>query len=40
MVLVPGDDTARYRAALTSLYGFEPREIGGVWVWDTRTIAG
>jgi hypothetical protein len=40
VVLVPGDDTARYRAALTELYGFEPREIGGVLVWDTRTIAG
>ena len=40
MVLVPGVDAARYRVALTELYGFEPREVGGVWVWDTRTFAG
>ena len=39
VVLVPGDDAARYRAALTSLYGFAPREVGGVWVWDTRGVA-
>jgi len=24
---------------LTSLYGFAPRVVGGVWVWDTRGVA-
>jgi hypothetical protein len=39
VVLVPGVDAARYRAALTELYGYEPRAVGGVWLWDTRGVA-
>jgi hypothetical protein len=38
VVLLPDRYAGRYRAALTRLYGFEPREVGGVWVWDVRGL--
>lgn len=40
VILAPRKDSVAMRLGMTQLTGIEPKMIGGVWVWDVRSLAG
>ncbi|OLB76323.1 MAG: hypothetical protein AUI14_19120 [Actinobacteria bacterium 13_2_20CM_2_71_6] len=40
VVLVPGKTEDALRQVTTDLLGVEPTRVGGVWLWDVRTLVG
>jgi hypothetical protein len=40
VILAPRPDSAAMRLGMIELTGIEPKMIGGVWVWDVRSLVG
>jgi hypothetical protein len=40
VVLAPGADEQQLWRTTSALIGFQPKFVGGVWLWDVRQLVG